>query len=59
MYAIRSYYEACASCHEREHRLWTGSDHDLAMQEATEETVLGNFDNATFRYYGITRNNFV
>lgn len=24
------------------------------MQEATEKTVLGNFDNATFRYYGIT-----
>jgi predicted CXXCH cytochrome family protein len=46
--------QTCASCHEREHRLWTGSDHDLAMQEATEETVLGNFDNAAFRYYGIT-----
>jgi predicted CXXCH cytochrome family protein len=46
--------KTCASCHKKEHRLWTGSDHSLAMQEATEETVLGNFDNATFRYYGIT-----
>ncbi|HEX9191397.1 MAG TPA: tetratricopeptide repeat protein [Candidatus Deferrimicrobiaceae bacterium] len=46
--------QACASCHEKEHRLWTGSDHALAMQEATDNTVLGDFDNATFRYYGIT-----
>jgi Cytochrome c554 and c-prime len=42
--------QACASCHEKERRLWTGSDHALAMQEATEDEVLGNFDNATFRY---------
>ena len=40
--------QACASCHEKEHRLWTGSDHALAMQEANDNTVLGNFDNATF-----------
>jgi hypothetical protein len=46
--------QACASCHEKEHRLWTGSDHDLAMQEASDNTVLGNFRNATFTYYGIT-----
>jgi Tfp pilus assembly protein PilF len=46
--------QACASCHEKEHRLWTGSDHDLSMQEATEKTVLGDFDNAAFRYFGIT-----
>lgn len=34
----------CASCHAAEERLWTGSHHDLAMQEATAETVLGDFD---------------
>jgi predicted CXXCH cytochrome family protein len=42
--------EACASCHEAEARLWSGSDHDQAMQVATAETVLGDFDDATFSY---------
>lgn len=32
---------------------WQGSHHDLAMQEASDETVLGNFNHATFRYNGI------
>jgi tetratricopeptide (TPR) repeat protein len=31
----------CARCHPGEHRAWTGSHHDLAMQEATPQTVLG------------------
>lgn len=38
----------CASCHADETRAWNGSHHDLAMQEATPETVLGDFDDATF-----------
>ena len=42
--------EVCASCHEAETRLWRGSHHDLAMQEATAETVLGNFDDASFTH---------
>ncbi|HTO88977.1 MAG TPA: tetratricopeptide repeat protein [Thermoanaerobaculia bacterium] len=46
--------EACAGCHAEEDRRWRGSHHDLAMQEATEKTVLGNFDNATFTHYGVT-----
>jgi predicted CXXCH cytochrome family protein len=46
--------ESCASCHEAEARLWSGSDHDRAMQEATDETVLGDFDDATFTYRGVT-----
>ena len=45
---------ACASCHAEEERRWKGSHHDLAMQEATPETVLGNFDGATFRHFGVT-----
>jgi len=44
----------CVACHEREALAWTGSHHDLAMQEATEETVLGDFDDATFEHYGVT-----
>lgn len=46
--------QACAGCHQREHDLWTGSHHDLAMQVANEETVLGNFNNATITHFGIT-----
>ena len=35
-------------------RAWRGSHHDLAMQEATDKTVLGNFDGATFTYGDVT-----
>lgn len=44
---------ACALCHARENKLWRGSHHDLAMQEATEETVLGDFDDASFSHFGV------
>jgi tetratricopeptide (TPR) repeat protein len=40
-------------CHADQQAAWTGSHHDLAMQEATAATVLGNFDNARFEYAGI------
>lgn len=42
--------ESCYRCHEQECRLWEGSDHDLAMDVATSETVLGNFDDCTFTH---------
>jgi hypothetical protein len=45
---------ACAGCHEQATTDWTDSHHDLAMQEATPETVLGDFNNATFDYFGVT-----
>jgi predicted CXXCH cytochrome family protein len=45
---------ACVTCHEDQTRDWLGSHHDLAMQEATPETVLGDFGDATFDYAGIT-----
>ena len=32
----------CASCHEAEFKKWTGSHHDLAMQEINDETALGD-----------------
>ncbi len=44
----------CAECHAQEYRSWVGSHHDLAMQPATPDTVLGDFDDATFRYAGTT-----
>jgi tetratricopeptide (TPR) repeat protein len=45
---------ACQGCHEDQHTLWRGSDHDLAMQLPDPDSVLGNFDNASFTYNGIT-----
>jgi cytochrome c553 len=44
--------KACASCHTREYQAWLDSHHRLAMQEAGDKTVLGNFDGAEFRYAG-------
>ncbi|MDX1345904.1 MAG: multiheme c-type cytochrome, partial [Sedimenticolaceae bacterium] len=46
--------ESCAECHSEQVMQWSGSHHDLAMQVATEKTVLGNFDNASMEHYGIT-----
>jgi Flp pilus assembly protein TadD len=46
--------KACAGCHAKEQAAWHGSDHDLAMQVADENSVLGNFDNARFTYAGTT-----
>jgi predicted CXXCH cytochrome family protein len=40
--------ESCMECHQKEFELWKGSDHDLAMAHATEESVLGDFNDATY-----------
>ena len=45
---------ACADCHEVETRSFLGSDHDRAMEVATDESVLGDFDDASFRSCGTT-----
>ncbi len=45
--------EACASCHQAETELWKGSQHKHAMQHANAATVLGNFEDASFDYYGV------
>ncbi len=45
--------EACAGCHQSEFDAWQGSHHDRAMQRATPDTVLGDFNDARFRYNGI------
>jgi predicted CXXCH cytochrome family protein len=44
----------CADCHQTETALWTNSHHDLAMQEASANTVLGDFNNVSFTYQGVT-----
>ncbi len=46
--------QSCAGCHPREQDLWSGSHHDLAMQVADEETVLGDFEGATHTYFDVT-----
>jgi hypothetical protein len=45
--------EACAGCHLNEAKLWNGSHHKLAMDHATEKSVLGDFSGATFEHYGV------
>ena len=46
--------ESCADCHPNETGKWTGSHHDLAMQHASETSMLGDFNDARFEYAGTT-----
>jgi predicted CXXCH cytochrome family protein len=45
--------ETCAGCHDAEAKLWDASQHKAAMAHATEKTVLGDFNDASFDYYGV------
>ena len=45
--------DSCKDCHKQEYDKWSDSHHRMAMAEATEETVLGNFDDAVFESFGI------
>jgi predicted CXXCH cytochrome family protein len=45
--------ETCAGCHEAETAAWRGSHHDRAMELATEESVLGNFDDVELALAGV------
>jgi len=44
--------ETCADCHASQYQRWRNSHHDLAMQVATPQTVLGDFNNSQFEHYG-------
>ena len=44
----------CAGCHADQDARYKGSHHDLAMQEAGPETVLGDFSGTSFTYAGVT-----
>ncbi len=50
--------QTCAECHAKETELFHGSDHDLAMDPATPETVLGDFNDRRFAHFGVTSNFF-
>ncbi|MBJ6138488.1 tetratricopeptide repeat protein [Marinobacter litoralis] len=38
----------CESCHKSEHESWSDSDHAWAMRPATDQSVLGDFNNTRF-----------
>lgn len=44
---------SCRECHDPYFDMWKGSHHDLAMQPATKQTVLGDFDDAEMIQYGV------
>ena len=44
---------ACVSCHDKEASAWRKSQHHDAMARASEQSVLGNFNNAKFAYAGL------
>jgi tetratricopeptide (TPR) repeat protein len=45
--------KACSSCHTKEYTDWKASQHHAAMQEANDQTVLGDFGGATFTKDGV------
>src|SRR5258708_1278372 len=44
---------ACAGCHQAEAQLWRGSHHEQAMDHATQASVLGDFNDASFEHHGV------
>lgn len=46
--------KSCMECHQSEYQQWTNSHHDLAMDHAGPETVLGDFNNTSFEHFGET-----
>lgn len=44
----------CKSCHKNEYSDWEKSDHYLAMQHASDSSVLANFNNSSFTSDGVT-----
>src|SRR6516165_1709544 len=45
--------ETCAGCHRSEAELWRSSQHRHAMDHASDRSVLGDFNDASFEYYGV------
>ena len=50
--------DTCAQCHQTQVEQFTGSDHDLAMDHANEQTVVADFNNAKLEHHGITSTMF-
>lgn len=49
---------SCVDCHQKEAQAYTASHHDKAMDLATDETVIGDFNNATLEHDGMTSRMF-
>ena len=49
---------ACIDCHRDQADAFAGSHHDLAMDVATDQSVLGNFDDATIEHDGMVSRMF-
>src|SRR5205807_4337113 len=45
--------QACAGCHQAQAKLWDASQHKHAMQHATDKSVLGDFNDASFDTHGV------
>lgn len=43
----------CKSCHQKTYKQWMKSDHQHAMEVADDKSVLGDFNNVEFDYFGI------
>src|SRR5436305_3292406 len=50
--------KSCIQCHQSEAKQWEHSHHDLAMDLATSETVLANFDNQKLDHHSQTSKMF-
>lgn len=50
--------QSCIQCHQSQHDQWRGSHHDLAMDLATDATVLGDFKDAELTHHGTTSRMF-
>jgi len=48
----------CITCHADQHQAWKNSHHDLAMQVATPDTVLGDFNDQSLTVHDITSKMF-
>ncbi len=46
--------DSCAQCHTTQVDQWHGSDHDRAMERASEASVVGDFNDASFTRFGVT-----
>ena len=46
--------EQCTDCHDETYEQWLGSDHDKAMDLASDQTILGDFNDAEFEHNGVT-----
>src|SRR5690606_19946388 len=46
--------QQCKGCHASQYHDWLGSDHFKAIEEATDSTVLGDFNQTSYTADGVT-----